>query len=430
MARPNPILPSEPLSLEPNLIAAAVIAEELDNHNDAAINGHDLTPRNASKVKRRLDHRNFGRSESRGRSEEREHRYRDRSRHSEERVDVDRGHYSPRRAVPDDRGQGRGAGHHRSDEDRDTKRYRMAGSATEEGGQNSHYTHRRPSQEEQKVGNGGMQPSSVLGIFGMSKFTNEDALRDVFGEYGPVTKVQIIRDQHVRANLLDSASAYRAVSSNNNLIGYAFINMANISDAQKARDALNDTVLHDRRVRVDYSFTSRAHSPTPGKYKGQDTGPLMSRSRYANGRDEYRHAPYRPRRRANSRDRRRDRQQERHYAPSRGGHGWGRSKSPPGYYRGVSSAGGYQPPPPAQLALPPMLAMRSSYGSYRHSNHAEHGRGREYGEARGYGDSRSRSPPRRPAHGHHPDYHHGRSDSRNRYSRNEYRHEAYDRPPY
>ncbi|KAJ2885388.1 transformer 2 beta [Coemansia aciculifera] len=396
MARRNPILPSEPLSLEPNLIAAAVIAEELDNHNDAATNGQDLTPRNASKVKRRLDNRQFGRSVSHSRSEEREHRYRDSSRHSEERVDIDRGHYSPRRTVPDDKGQGRGAGHHRSDEDHDTKRYRITG------------------QEEQK--NGGMQPSSVLGIFGMSKFTNEDALRDVFGAYGPVTKVQIIRDQHMGHSR-----------------GYAFINMANMSDAQKAREALNDTVLHDRRVRVDYSFTSRAHSPTPGKYKGQDTGPLMSRGRYANGREEHRHAPYRPRRRPNSRDRRRDRQQERHYAPSRGGRGWGRSKSPPGYYRGTPSAGGYQPPPLSQGAPPPLLATRSSYGSYRSSNHAEHGRSREYGDARGYGASRSRSPPRRSAHGHHPDYHshhHGRSDSRNRYSRNEYRHDAYDRPLY
>ncbi|KAJ2059488.1 transformer 2 beta [Coemansia sp. S146] len=373
MARRNPILPSEPLSLEPNLIAAAVIAEELDNHNDAATNGQDLTPRNASKVKRRLDNRQFGRSVSHSRSEERGHRYRDGSHHSEERVDVDPlGVLYPTIKV---KGVVLGT-----------------------------------------IGNGGMQPSSVLGIFGMSKFTNEDALRDVFGAYGPVAKVQIIRDQHMGHSR-----------------GYAFINMANMSDAQKAREALNDTVLHDRRVRVDYSFTSRAHSPTPGKYKGQDTGRLMSRGRYANGREEHRHAPYRPRRRPNSRDRRRDRQQERHYAPSRGGRGWGRSKSPPGYYRGTSSAGGYQPPPLSQGAPPPLLATRSSYGSYRSSNHLEHGRSRDCGDARGYGASRSRSPPRRSAHGHYPDnhsHHHGRSDSRNRYSRNEYRHDAYDRPPY
>ncbi|KAJ2012452.1 hypothetical protein GGI06_004151, partial [Coemansia sp. S85] len=33
--------------------------------------------------------------------------------------------------------------------------------------------------------------------------------------------------------------------------GYAFVNMANVSDAQRARDSLNDTVVHDRaRIRA------------------------------------------------------------------------------------------------------------------------------------------------------------------------------------
>ncbi|KAJ2834717.1 transformer 2 beta, partial [Coemansia sp. 'formosensis'] len=289
----------------------------------------------------------------------------------------------------DDKAQGRFAGHR--DEDRDTKRYRVDEQAAvaEEGGQSSYYTHGRPIRDEQK---NGMQPSSVLGIFGMSKFTNEEALREMFGDFGPVTKVQIIRDQNMGHSR-----------------GYAFINMANVADAQKAREALNDTMVHDRRVRVDFSFTSRPHSPTPGKYRGQDTAA--------------RRQEYRPRRRANSRDRRRD--QERHYAPSRGA--WGRSSRSPGHRRpsparrrAASPGGEYQPPPMSHGAPPPMLASRSSYMSYR-SSHTDHGRS-EYG-----GHSRSRSPHRRPAHPQHPDYHHGRSDSRNRYSRNEHRHDAYDR---
>ncbi|KAJ2457377.1 hypothetical protein GGF42_002712 [Coemansia sp. RSA 2424] len=157
MVRDNPILPSEPLSLQPNLIAAAVIAEELDNHNDAEANGHgqDLAPRNASKVKRRLDNRHYGRSESRGRSEDRDHsagrRHRDRSRNSDvsPRDDAGRAHYershSPRRTVPDDRGRAVGSVHSRGhgDEDRDSKRYRIAGSAAEDSGQTSYYSQRR-----------------------------------------------------------------------------------------------------------------------------------------------------------------------------------------------------------------------------------------------------------------------------------------------
>ncbi|KAJ2012453.1 hypothetical protein GGI06_004152 [Coemansia sp. S85] len=122
MARENPILPSEPLSLEPNLIAAAVIAEELDNQ---ATNGHqDNVPRNASKVRRRLDNRHYGRSESRGHSEDREHK----ERHSEE-------HYSPRRTEV--------RGYHRSSEDHDSKRYRITGQAAAEESGQSYYTNRR-----------------------------------------------------------------------------------------------------------------------------------------------------------------------------------------------------------------------------------------------------------------------------------------------
>ncbi|KAJ2745768.1 Transformer-2 protein alpha [Coemansia sp. BCRC 34301] len=411
MAKDNPILPSEPLSLERNLIAAAVIAEELDNHKNAEANGQDHAPRNSSKVKRRLDNRHYGRSESCGRSEEEEdcghsagRRYRDRSRYSDVSPRNHTGHahhersHSPRRAVPDDRGRAMAAGRGHADEDRDSKRYRIGGSAAEDGGQAplSYYAH----------GSSGMAASSVLGIFGMSKFTTEARLRDLFGGYGPVTSVQIITDQvgHSR--------------------GYGFINMANAGDAQRARDSLNDTYLHDRRVRVDFSFTNRPHSPTPGKYRGQDTN--GHHRGYANGRS----SAYRPRRRANSRDRRRDHQdRERHYEPppsSRGGDRWGRSRSPARHHRELSptAGGGYQPPP--------LLATRSSYGSYRSSNYADHARGgREHHDA--YGPSRSRSPPHRrpPAHGHHADYqHHGRSGSRGRHLRNDdHRHEIYDRPP-
>ncbi|KAJ2898845.1 hypothetical protein GGI21_004840 [Coemansia aciculifera] len=245
----------------------------------------------------------------------------------------------------------------------------------------------------------------------MSKYTTESTLQDVFEGYGPVNHIQLIRDKP------------KAESR-----GYAFITMANMADAQKARNELNDTVINNRRVRVDFSFTSRAHSPKPGRLRGQDTGGHFlshgkGRREYAN--DEYRGAAYPPRRRANSRDRRRRDYQQgdsvRYYEPPpmtttpRRDRRGGRSRSPS--RRESSSNGAYQPPP--------LLATRSSYGSYRSSNNTDHGRGgREY-RGSTYGPSRSRSPPsRRSGYG---DYHR-RSDSRNRRSHADHRHDMYDRP--
>ncbi|KAI0235760.1 transformer 2 beta, partial [Massospora cicadina] len=37
--------------------------------------------------------------------------------------------------------------------------------------------------------------------------------------------------------------------------------------------------LHDRCIRVDYSITQRAHSPTPGAYYGDRRPPLRNSSR-------------------------------------------------------------------------------------------------------------------------------------------------------
>ncbi|KAJ2496876.1 hypothetical protein GGH96_005519 [Coemansia sp. RSA 1972] len=106
--------------------------------------------------------------------------------------------------------------------------------------------------------------------------------------------------------------------------------MVNMGDAQRAREALTGSMVHDRRVRVDFSLTSKAHSPTPGKYKGQDTGSSAFHDRGAyrhradDGYRSHRSAPYRPRRRANTRDRRRE---DHMYKHSQGDH-YSRSKSP------------------------------------------------------------------------------------------------------
>ncbi|ESN91471.1 hypothetical protein HELRODRAFT_126005, partial [Helobdella robusta] len=88
-----------------------------------------------------------------------------------------------------------------------------------------------------------------LGIFGMSFYTNEQTLRDVFKKYGPIDRIQIIYDHY-----------------NSRSRGFAFVSFKHIDDAVNAKKDASDMEIDGRRVRVDYSITERAHTPTPGTY--------------------------------------------------------------------------------------------------------------------------------------------------------------------
>ena len=58
--------------------------------------------------------------------------------------------------------------------------------------------------------------------------TTEDQLRELFGEHGEVVKVDIIGDK-----------------------GFGFVEMADSDGAEKAKEALNETDLDGRTLRVD-----------------------------------------------------------------------------------------------------------------------------------------------------------------------------------
>lgn len=45
--------------------------------------------------------------------------------------------------------------------------------------------------------------------------------------------------------------------------------MSSTEEAQKCIDNLNGTELQGRRIRVDFSTTTKPHNPTPGAYMGQ-----------------------------------------------------------------------------------------------------------------------------------------------------------------
>lgn len=53
--------------------------------------------------------------------------------------------------------------------------------------------------------------------------------------------------------------------------GYAFIYYKHLKSAIDAKESCSGMEIDGRRIRVDYSITSRPHEPTPGEYKGRST---------------------------------------------------------------------------------------------------------------------------------------------------------------
>nr|CBJ17284.1 transformer-2 [Anastrepha aff. fraterculus 4 LS-2007]CBJ17290.1 transformer-2 [Anastrepha amita] len=142
-----------------------------------------------------------------------------------------------------------------------------------------------------------------IGVFGLSVYTTQQKIRDIFSRFGPIERIQVVIDAQTGRSR-----------------GFCFIYYQDIADAKAAKDACSGMEIDDRRIRVDYSTTQRPHTPTPGVYMGRYTRRERDNDRY---RDDYR-----SRRRSvtphNSRnsyrgDRRRryDRSRSRSYSPRR-----------------------------------------------------------------------------------------------------------------
>ncbi|KAI8330506.1 hypothetical protein BC941DRAFT_440701 [Chlamydoabsidia padenii] len=141
---------------------------------------------------------------------------------------------------------------------------------------------RRPQQKKDLHGTReAPEPSKVLGIFGLNMHTRERDLEDVFSKFGALDAVTVVYD-------------HRAKRSR----GFGFVYFVKQEDATRAREETNGMDLDGRTVRVDFSVTHRAHSPTPGEYMGEkrpDNGRGYERSR------RYSRSPPRRRRRSRSR---------------------------------------------------------------------------------------------------------------------------------
>ncbi|XP_078465780.1 transformer-2 protein homolog alpha-like isoform X10 [Lampetra planeri] len=97
-------------------------------------------------------------------------------------------------------------------------------------------------------------PSCCLGVFGLSLHTGEKDLKEVFSRYGPVQSVNVVYDQQSGRSR-----------------GFAFVYFDNSEDAKEAKERANGMELDGRYIRVDFSITKRAHTPTPGIYMGRPT---------------------------------------------------------------------------------------------------------------------------------------------------------------
>lgn len=99
-----------------------------------------------------------------------------------------------------------------------------------------------------------------LGIFGLSIYTQERDLKDVFGKYGNIEDVQIVYDAQTGRSR-----------------GFAFVYFEDKNDAAAAKDQCNGIEMDGRKIRVDFSVTQRAHTPTPGIYMGRPTNSPRNR---------------------------------------------------------------------------------------------------------------------------------------------------------
>ncbi|XP_044271892.1 transformer-2 protein homolog beta-like isoform X3 [Tribolium madens] len=146
------------------------------------------------------------------------------------------------------------------------------------------------------------KPSRCLGVFGLSVYTTEDELYHIFSKYGPLERVQVVIDAKTGRSR-----------------GFSFVYFENTEDAKVAKDQCSGMKINGKNIRVDYSITERAHTPTPGIYMGKPTYKYNDRYDRRRDRDDYygRGSRYSHRRSPSPyyRRRRYDRSRSRSYSP-------------------------------------------------------------------------------------------------------------------
>lgn len=102
-----------------------------------------------------------------------------------------------------------------------------------------------------------------LYVGNLSYETTETELRDLFAEFGPITSVALIKDRETGTSK-----------------GFAFVEMETQEGADKARQALNNTMMNNRALKIDEarppgersSGGTRSYSGGGGGYGGGSGG--------------------------------------------------------------------------------------------------------------------------------------------------------------
>jgi len=94
--------------------------------------------------------------------------------------------------------------------------------------------------------------------------TTAHELKDICNKYGEIEHVDLITDRQTGKSKC-----------------FGFVYFREVADAAKAKEGLADLIMEGRHLRIDFSYTKKAHSPTPGRYLGK------SSRRRSGGHDRY-----------------------------------------------------------------------------------------------------------------------------------------------
>ncbi|KRX98858.1 Transformer-2 -like protein beta [Trichinella pseudospiralis] len=88
--------------------------------------------------------------------------------------------------------------------------------------------------------------SRCLGVFGLSLYTTERDLHQLFSKYGKVDDIQLVYDHPSGRSR-----------------GFGFVYFDTVEDAVIARERAAGSEIDGHRIRIDFSITKRPHTPTP-----------------------------------------------------------------------------------------------------------------------------------------------------------------------
>ncbi|XP_030371656.1 transformer-2 sex-determining protein-like [Scaptodrosophila lebanonensis] len=123
------------------------------------------------------------------------------------------------------------------------------------------------------------QATRCIGVFGLSPYTTQHKVFELFRIFGPIERIEMIIDEYTHR--------FR---------GFCFIYFMNMNDARVAKDACTGMDVDERRIRVDYSIPQRPRTPTSGLFMDRRSG-FNNRYRhhygYSNGYStSWRHRDY------------------------------------------------------------------------------------------------------------------------------------------